>query len=64
MKGPPDRHAGGRSSPLASAADPVRNGAVLVAFWRAEGLVGSRPDIADAPAHARCLRERVQRRGA
>lgn len=42
----------------------VHNGADLVAFWRAEGLVGSRPDIADSQAEARRLREQAQRRGA
>ncbi len=42
----------------------VRSGADLVAFWRAEGLVGSRAEIADSQAHARMLREQAQRRGA
>jgi len=41
----------------------VRSGADLVAFWRAEGLVGSRPDIADSQTEARRLREQAQRRG-
>jgi hypothetical protein len=41
---------------------PLRNGADLVAYWQAEGLVGSRPDIADAPQHARALRARAERR--
>jgi hypothetical protein len=45
-------------------AAPVRSGADLVAFWRAEGLVGSRPEIADSQAEARRLREQAQRRGA
>ena len=43
---------------------PVRSGADLVAFWRAEGLVGSRPDIADSQSEARRLRDQAQRRGA
>jgi hypothetical protein len=43
---------------------PLRTGADLVAFWRAEGLVGSRPDIADSQAEARRLRDQAQRRGA
>ncbi len=50
---------------LASAcpsADSVRSGADLVAFWRSEGLVGSRPDIANASNEARGLREQAQRR--
>jgi hypothetical protein len=41
---------------------PVRNGAELVAYWRAAGLIGSRPDINDASAHARQLREQAERR--
>jgi len=40
----------------------IRNGAELVAFWQAEGLIGSRPEIADSQAHARGLREQAQRR--
>ena len=39
-----------------------RNGAELLAYWQGEGLVGTRPDIADSPAHARTLREQAQRR--
>ena len=39
-----------------------RTGAGLLAYWRAEGLVGTRPEIVDAPAHARSLREQAQRR--
>lgn len=42
----------------------VRSGADLVAFWRAEGLVGSRPDIADSQSEAHRLREQAQHRGA
>lgn len=42
----------------------VRTGADLVAFWQTEGVIGSRPDITDAPAEARRLREQAQRRGA
>lgn len=49
--------AGGRS--LRSA---PHTGAELLAYWQGEGLVGTRPDITDAPAHARALREQVQRR--
>lgn len=37
-------------------------GAELVAFWRKEGVVGSRPDIDDSQEHARALRDRAQRR--
>ncbi len=39
-----------------------RTGAELVAFWKTEGVVGARPDIADAPAHARAVRERAEHR--
>ena len=39
-----------------------RTGAELLAFWQGEGLVGTRPDITDSPAHARTLREQAQRR--
>jgi hypothetical protein len=39
-----------------------RTGAELVAYWQSEGLVGTRPDIADAPEHARALRERAEGR--
>jgi hypothetical protein len=49
--------AGGRNLPPAP-----RSGADLLAYWRGEGLVGTRQDIADAPAHARSIREQAQRR--
>jgi hypothetical protein len=39
-----------------------RTGAELLAYWQGEGLVGTRTDIADGPAHARALREQAQRR--
>jgi hypothetical protein len=39
----------------------VRNGAELLAYWKREGLVGTRPEIIDSPAHARRLREQAQR---
>ena len=45
-------------------ASSVRSGADLVAFWRAEGVVGTRPDISDSQTEARRLREEAQRRGA
>ena len=49
--------AGGRNPP------PVlRSGAELLAYWQGEGLVGMRPEITDASAHARALREQAQRR--
>ena len=37
-------------------------GTELLAYWQREGLVGTRPDIADSAAHARALREQAQRR--
>jgi hypothetical protein len=39
-----------------------RTGAELLAYWQREGLVGTRAEIADAPAHARALREQAQKR--
>ena len=39
-----------------------RTGSELLAYWQGEGLVGTRTDITDAPAHARTLREQAQRR--
>lgn len=40
----------------------LRSGAELVEYWRAEGLIGSRPDITDSQTHARELRDRAQTR--
>jgi hypothetical protein len=48
---------GGRTS-----SPPPRTGAELLAYWRREGLIGTRQDIADSSAHARALREQAQRR--
>jgi hypothetical protein len=42
----------------------VRTGADLVAYWRAESVVGSRPDITDSQSESRRLRDQAQRRGA
>jgi hypothetical protein len=39
-----------------------RTGAELVAYWQSEGLIGTRPDITDAPGHARSLRQQVEKR--
>ncbi|MCP4004548.1 MAG: hypothetical protein GY725_10165 [bacterium] len=39
-----------------------RDGAELVAYWRREGVIGSRPDIEDSQAHAREIRRRAERR--
>jgi hypothetical protein len=38
-----------------------RTGAVLLAYWQGEGVVATRPDIADSAAHARALREQAER---
>ncbi len=50
---------------LASARVPASSpssGSELVAYWRDEGLIGSRMDIDDSQQHARALRERAERR--
>ena len=39
-----------------------RTGADLVAYWRGEGLVGSRSDVLDSVEHARDLRRQAERR--
>ncbi len=40
------------------------SGAELVAFWRHEGVIGTRPNIEDSQAHARRIRHRAERRTA
>jgi hypothetical protein len=49
--------AGGRG-----ASPALRSGAELLAYWQGEGLVGTRPEVADSSGHARALREQAQRR--
>ncbi|HEV7506272.1 MAG TPA: hypothetical protein VGS07_15305 [Thermoanaerobaculia bacterium] len=44
------------------AGDLPRTGTDLVTYWRRENLIGTRPEIADSPAHARRLREQAERR--
>jgi hypothetical protein len=39
-----------------------RNGAELVEYWRAQGPVGTRPEITDGPVHARQIRTEAERR--
>jgi hypothetical protein len=39
-----------------------KSGAELVAYWQEQGIVGSRPDIADSPAHARLVRQQAEQR--
>lgn len=41
---------------------PLRTGADLVAYWRSEGLVGTRPEIEDSQAFAREIRRAAERR--
>ena len=40
----------------------VRSGKELLDYWSGEGLIGSRPEIPDAPSHARAIRDQAQRR--
>ena len=42
---------------------PIHDGAELVAFWQAEGVVGSRKELVDIPSEDRHLRDQAQRRG-
>lgn len=39
-----------------------RTGADLVSYWQEEGLVGTRPEIADSESYARDLRREAERR--
>lgn len=39
-----------------------RTGAELLAYWQAEGVVGTRPEITDAPGHARAVRREAEQR--
>jgi hypothetical protein len=38
------------------------NGAELVAYWRREGVIGSRPEINDSQAHGRKIRRQAEKR--
>ncbi len=40
----------------------LHTGAELVSYWQAEGLIGTRPEIADSHAYSRALRRRAERR--
>ena len=40
----------------------LRSGAELLEYWQEEGLLGTRPEIVDAPSHARTLREQAEKR--
>jgi len=37
-------------------------GTELVAYWQREGVIGTRPDIADSQAHARQIRHQAEKR--
>ena len=39
-----------------------KNGAELVAYWQAEGVIGSRSDIEDSQEHAREIRRKAETR--
>ena len=38
------------------------SGADLVAYWKREGVIGSRPDITDSLKHAQALRRQAEQR--
>lgn len=48
--------------PDADRADIARNGAELLSYWRAEGVIGSRTDIADSQEQARAIRKKAEQR--
>ena len=39
-----------------------KTGAELMAYWQREGLIGTRPDIADSQKHAREIRAAAEKR--
>ena len=39
-----------------------KTGAELVAYWKKENLIGSRPDIQDSQTHAQFIRKQTQTR--
>lgn len=39
-----------------------KNGAELIAYWKNEGVIGSRPDILDSQKHSRKLRHQAENR--
>ena len=49
-------------APPTSTDSRPKDGAQLVAYWRREGVIGSRSDIEDSQAHARELRRQAERR--
>ena len=42
--------------------NPPKTGADLVAYWQSNGVINSRPEIADSQAHARYLRHEAETR--
>ena len=46
--------------PPAVEGERPRTGAELVAYWRAESLIGTRPDVVNAQQHARALRREAE----
>jgi hypothetical protein len=42
--------------------NPPKTGAELVSYWQSEGVINSRPDIADSQAQARTLRHQAETR--
>ncbi len=45
-----------------AAANTLKTGAELVAYWQREGVVGTRPDIADSQERAREIRRNAEKR--
>lgn len=40
----------------------LTSGAEVVSYWQQQGVIGTRPEIRDAAAHARAIRESAERR--
>ena len=47
-----------------AAAERPANGTELVAYWQSEGVIGTRPDIADSQKYSRQLRQAAETRNA
>lgn len=45
-----------------SSGPALKTGAELVAYWQAEGLIGTRKEVSDSQAYARELRREAERR--
>jgi hypothetical protein len=52
----------GGSHAFGAGADAPKTGAELVAYWHSEGVIGTRPDIADSLQYAQELRQKAERR--